>query len=245
MLTKNIVKYIQSLNLKKNRDKEGLFLAETPKVVEELLKAGSFECQSLFAVADWIDSRKSLLIDCGEVHVIDDHDLERLSKMKSPHQVLAVFKMENKEGIPDLHGKLSLVLDDIQDPGNVGTLIRIADWFGIENIICSPHCANRYAPKVVQATMGSLARVHIHYAKLVPFILEQKIPVYVATLSGSSVYQQDPPDEGLLVIGNESRGVQNEILELADFEVSIPRSGQAESLNASVAAGILLSWLKR
>lgn len=245
MVTKNMVKYIQSLTLKKNRDKQGMFLAETPKVVEELLEAGRFECHTIFALKEWMDATAMLIKNCREVNVIDESDLKRLSHLKTPHQVLAVFKMEAEEESPDLQGKLSLMLDDIQDPGNVGTLIRIADWFGIEHIICSPQCANRYSPKVVQATMGSLARVRILYTELLPFIHQHKLPVYAATLTGTSVYTLPAPEEGFLVIGNESRGVQEAIIELADYEISIPRVGGAESLNASVAAGILLSHLKK
>ncbi|MBL7745420.1 MAG: RNA methyltransferase, partial [Chitinophagaceae bacterium] len=141
-------------------------------------------------------------------------------------------------------GKISLVLDTLQDPGNLGTIIRIADWFGIEQIICSPDCADVYNPKVVQSTMGSIARVKVFYTDLAEWLPVQKdIRIYAAALEGKDITNMNPLKEGLIIIGNESKGIEEEILALANERITIPKKGKAESLNAGVAAGIILSHL--
>jgi TrmH family RNA methyltransferase len=169
-----------------------------------------------------------------------------MSLLKTPNKVVAVFKQRMPSLAPVLNNKISLMLDDIQDPGNMGTLIRIADWFGIENIICSENCVECYNPKVVQATMGSLASVNILYTDLIAFIQKnKKINIYAAALSGASVFEMGKIKQGIILIGNESKGIHSDLLKLAFEKITIPRFGHAESLNAAVAAGIILSHIKK
>jgi len=174
---------------------------------------------------------------------VQEAELERISHLKTPNQVLAVFKkFESKEPIPA--GRITLILDAIQDPGNLGTMIRIADWFGISQIICSHDCADVYNPKVVQATMGSLARVDVFYTDLPGWLKGQHgIKTYAALLDGKDVTRMNPLKEGLIIIGNESRGIQEGLMEFVNEKITIPKKGNAESLNAAVAAGIILSHL--
>ena len=248
MLTKKIVKDIQSLSHKKLRDEAGAFIAEGPKVVAELLASSNARCRMICAEKDWIRSNQHLLekVPADQVFEIDNHWLERISLLKTPNQVVAVFEKFSLSAKPVLQNKLSLMLDNIQDPGNLGTIIRNADWFGIETIICSMNCADSYNPKVVQSTMGSLARVSIFYEDLIPFIsANSSIPIYGAALSGDSIYELREINEGIFLFGNESKGVHEEILKLCKSRITIPRFGNAESLNAAVATGIILAQLKR
>ena len=172
--------------------------------------------------------------------------LKKISVQSNPNQVLAVCNyFKEKKSSFDFKKNFSLYLDDIRDPGNLGTIIRIADWFNIENIICSNNCVDCYNPKVVQATMGSLTRVNIFYLDLVSFIQKNKNKkIYAATLSGSSVLDHPKIKEGIILIGNESKGIHEDLLVLATNKITIPRFGHAESLNAAVATGIILSHLK-
>jgi len=246
MLSKRIVKYIQSLSHKKLRDEHGQFITETPKVVAEFLSAGKSRCQILCADKIWISENDSLLKNVlpGNIYEIDETLLQRISLLKTPNKVLAVFdKLPVSK--PVLSGKFSLMLDDIRDPGNMGTIIRNADWFGIENIICSENSADCYNPKVVQASMGSLARVNIMYTPLHAFICANKnVSVYAAALSGTSLSALKNIEEGIILIGNESRGIGEDLLNEARLHITIPRYGNAESLNAAVASGIILSHIK-
>ncbi|MDE3212421.1 MAG: RNA methyltransferase [Bacteroidota bacterium] len=247
MLSKKIVKYIQSLTHKKERREEPCFIAEGPRIIEEFLEAGIFPCEILCAEADWIAGKANLLkeVPSVDIHEIDDTDLKRISLLKTPNKVVGVFR-KRRAPIPDtLNGRLTLALDGIQDPGNMGTLIRIADWFGIENLICSENAVDCYNPKVVQSAMGSLGRVNVVYTALVPFLeIHARIPVCVATMNGTPL--QDVPrfTEGILVIGNESRGISTEVAQRSTHQITIPRIGMAESLNAAVAAGIILAHMK-
>jgi TrmH family RNA methyltransferase len=247
MLSKSIVKYIQSLSHKKLRDEHGQFIAETPKVVAEFLSAGNSKCQILCADKVWISENDNLLKNIlpGNIYETDETSLQKISFLKTPNKVLAVFDKQLPVSEPVLSGKFSLMLDDIRDPGNMGTIIRIADWFGIENIICSENSADCYNPKVVQASMGSLARVNVMYIPLHAFIGANKnLSVYAATLSGTSLSALKNIAEGIILIGNESRGIGEDLLNEATLHITIPRYGYAESLNAGVATGIILSHLK-
>ena len=246
MLTKKIAKYIQSLSHKKFRDEENAFIAEGPKVVEEFLMAKMNECLWLIADKDWPGRQNKLVesVPAERFLEVRPHQLESLSLLKTPNQVLAIFKKREANLVKELSGKISLMLDDLQDPGNMGTIIRIADWFGIQQIICSDKCVDCYNPKVVQATMGSLARVHIFYTDLPSFIQKnQNLPLYAAALEGKPLYGLGPVTEGFVVIGNESKGIHPELLDLSQHQINIPRIGGAESLNAAVATGIILSHL--
>ena len=243
MLSKSQVKYIQSLGHKKSRDEERMFIAEGPKIVEDFLWNGSVSIKQIYAVKDWLHSNNK---NTGSIELIEitEQELERLSLLKTPNQVLAVVEKFELPDKIDLKNKLSIVLDTIQDPGNLGTIIRIADWFGVKNIICSNDCADMYNGKVVQATMGSIARVNVFYKELLPWLKEHdSIKIYVTTLNGNAVSDFGKIEEGIIVIGNESKGISDTILEIADERISIPRIGDAESLNAAVATGIVLSHL--
>ncbi|MBL7737772.1 MAG: RNA methyltransferase [Chitinophagaceae bacterium] len=242
MLGKPKAKYIQSLGQKKHRDEEGLFIAEGPKIVAELVQYCPQYVRQVYAVKEWIKDQ-SITGDM-DVVAISPEELEKISQLKTPNQVLAVLQKFDTTGPITVKGKISLVLDTIQDPGNLGTIIRIADWFGIEQIICSPGCADVYNPKVVQSTMGSIARVKVFYTDLVEWLPEQKdIRIYAAALKGKDITNINPLKEGLIIIGNESKGIEEEILALANERITIPKKGKAESLNAGVAAGIILSHL--
>lgn len=242
MLSKTIIKYIQSLAHKKFRDEQGVFIAEGPKVVAELLLSTKFKCKIIYGVQSWMDDNATLLKNILEENKIKipESDLERISLLQTPNKVLAVF-FKKDEKLDKLNKKFSLMLDEIQDPGNLGTIIRTADWFGVKNIICSNQCADCYNPKVVQATMGSLARINIIYTELEKFIHTNKgIPVYATTLEGESL-STFKINEGIILIGNESKGVSHNLLKLVTEQVTIPKKGEAESLNAAVACGIILS----
>jgi RNA methyltransferase, TrmH family len=247
MLSKTIVKYIQSLSHKKLRDERQQFIAETPKVVAGFLSSGNFICKILCADNSWLLQNQSLLknISTASIYEVDETTLERVSLLQAPNKVLAVFDKRLPALMPVIAGKLTLMLDDIRDPGNLGTIIRNADWFGIENIACSETSADCYNPKVVQASMGSLATVNVLYTSLQSFIQANKnICVYASTLSGTPVSELNQIEEGIVLVGNESRGISTNLLEIASQHITIPRYGTAESLNAAVASGIILSHMK-
>ncbi len=242
MISKSQTKYIQSLGQKKHRDQEGVFVAEGPKLVKELLQSKNAELICLYALNDWIEENEKLLKGIN-VSAINENELEKISQLKTPNQVIAVikkFKMQK----PDVKRKISLVLDAIQDPGNLGTIIRIADWFGILQIVCSPDCADVYNPKVVQATMGSIARVKVFHTDLPAWLKQQnEVKVYATMFEGKDVTMMSPLKEGLIIIGNEAKGIRDELLQLVDEKITIPKKGGAESLNAAVATGIVLACL--
>nr|WP_315822025.1 RNA methyltransferase [Paraflavitalea speifideiaquila] len=183
-------------------------------------------------------------MQAGSVVEVSEKELERLSLLPSPNQVLGVFRKPRFPKITSYRDQLFLMLDTIQDPGNLGTIIRCADWFGISTIICSPDSADVFSPKVVQSTMGSISRVQVIYEDLTHFMAQHTgIPAYAATLHGTNLHQLPQILEGVLVIGNESKGIREELLQLCSHRITIPRKGQAESLNAAVATGIILSHI--
>lgn len=251
MLGKAKAKYIQSLGQKKHRDEEGLFIAEGPKIVTDLLQSAPGYIKDVYAVKEWLKENK----DHPQRKIfteIDDDELEKLSQLKTPNQVVAVVKKFAFEKDIAVKGKISLVLDTIQDPGNLGTIIRIADWFGVSQVICSNDCADVYNPKVVQATMGSIGRVKVFYTDLKEWLKQQDVRIYAAMLEGKDVSKMNVLSEGLIIIGNESKGISEEILVLVNEKITIPKKaglndsvgqGKAESLNAAVAVGIILSRL--
>jgi len=241
MVSRSQLKYIQSLGQKKYRDEEGVFVAEGPKLVKELIES-DVELTQVYALNEWIEDNKDLLRSVN-VTAINETELERTSQLKTPNKVIAIVKKfeVNEPGIKE---RISLVLDTIRDPGNLGTIIRIADWFGVSQIICSTDCADMYNSKVVQATMGSIARVNVFYTDL-PVWLKQRsgVRIYAAMLEGKDVTKMSTIKEGLIIIGNESMGINKEVLQYSNEKISIPRKGSAESLNAAVATGIILSHL--
>ena len=236
MLSKNELKYIQSLCQKKQRQAEGLFIAEGTKLADELLKS-HYRIRKIYATADW----EPPVTPKEPVVTITEAELERVSSLQTPNKVLIIAEQPLKTATPVLTKGVTLLLDGIQDPGNLGTLIRIADWFGIKQVIAGEHTAELYNPKVIQSTMGSFIRVDVMYLPLEEVLQSCKLPVYGALLKGENVNRIQPVTDGLLIIGNESKGIRNELLPYITHPVTIPRIGGAESLNAGVAGGIILS----
>ena len=240
MITKNQVKYIQSLGQKKWRDSEQVFIAEGPKLVNELLIAANCKIIQLYALKEWIDQIKPGV----EVTEVTTDELQKISQLSTPNQVVAIAKKIEWENEAIIKGNISLALDEIQDPGNMGTIIRLADWFGVKNIFCSMNCADAYNPKVVQASMGSITRIRIEYNDLPMWLnTNSDVSIYATGLNGRDVTKMEKLNEGIIIIGNESKGISDEVLELAKVKITIPRKGKAESLNAAVATGIILSHL--
>jgi RNA methyltransferase, TrmH family len=244
MFNKTHTKYIQSLHHKKFRDENDVFIAEAPKVVLDLLQGRQFTCQQLFAVNEWLTVNEKTVQQYtnAAVFAVKDFELEKISLLTTPNQVLAVFKKKAPVTTINTKGNITLVLDGIQDPGNFGTIIRTADWFGVANIICSLACADMYNPKVVQSTMGSLARVNIVYTGLPQWLKKNKnIKKYAAALHGKNSNILMGIKEAIIIIGNEGKGITGTVLDLADEKITIPKKGAAESLNAAVATGIILA----
>ena len=240
-----MLKYIQSLHLKKFRAAENSFIAEGDKIIKEFLMAKKFELKILCAEPSWLDHNKSLLKELSPeiIFEVNEQSLEQISNLKTPNSVLGVFE-KRLFNSPELKNKISLMLADLQDPGNMGTIIRIADWFGIEQIICSVNSVDCFNPKVIQASMGSINRVNISYMDINFFLQKNdKIPVYAAVLDGTSIYELPKLKEGIIIIGNESKGIDPDLLGVNIHRISIPRIGNAESLNAAVAAGIIVSQI--
>jgi RNA methyltransferase, TrmH family len=240
MLSKNEVKDIQSLSQKKFRDQLKLFIAEGPKTVSELVELIPDQIEKVYAVKEWMITIKPKT-ELKEIMEVSGAELDKLSQLQTPNQVIAVVRQSTPKR-PD--GSLfTLYLDTIQDPGNFGTIVRIADWFGIKNIVCSIGCVDLYNPKVVQSTMASIARVNVFYDEHGEWLKGQTVPVWAATLDGTVVYDHSKNKQGILIIGNESKGIRPEILQYANEKITIPKKGSAESLNAAVATGIILSHL--
>jgi TrmH family RNA methyltransferase len=242
LVTKSQVKYIQSLGHKKFRDGEAVFVAEGPKIVEELLRVAGIRCRQVYALKEWISAAD--LPEDVPVQAVSEADLERLSGLSTPNRVLALFEKPSFP-LPDFHEGMTVVLDGIQDPGNLGTIIRTADWFGISRVLCTGDSADVFNAKAIQSTMGSIGRVQVIYDDDLAKLMRQypDLPVYAAVLRGRDLFGMQRTRKGWLVIGNESRGIRPGLLELATDRITIPGSGRAESLNAAVAAGIILSHL--
>ncbi|HIG31972.1 MAG TPA: RNA methyltransferase [Flavobacteriales bacterium] len=236
MITKNQIKYIKGLSLKKNRIKEQCFVVEGEKCLAELLNS-SFEIVELFALKDWIDENKVIF---DKIQAVSFKGLERISNLKSPNKVLAVVKLKKQE-ILQQESVVTLVLDDINDPGNLGTIIRMCDWFGVKQIICSENSVDIYNPKVVQSTMGSLFRIHIIYANLSTYLAKVTTPIYGAYMDGKNVKDIKINQKVHLVMGNEANGISEKIEKYISKKVVIKNiGGNTESLNVAVATSILL-----
>lgn len=241
MLSKNQIKLITSLTQKKYRKQHQLFIAEGKKVIEELLQS-NFELESLFITNENVFTSVSR----NKINAITESELKKITALSTANDCLAVFKMpiaiKNKiEG-------LVLALDDIRDPGNLGTIIRLCDWFGIETLLCSEETVDVYNPKVVQATMGSISRVNVVYTNLEKVLKETSLPVFGTFMDGENIYQKELPKEGIIVMGNEANGISPEIENLVTQKIAIPRFGkfqQTESLNVATATAIILSEFKR
>ena len=240
MLSKSQIKLIKSLSQKKFRNSHGLFVVEGIKGIKEFLNS-DFQLISLYSTVERFEVGKD------QLSLIDERDLKKISSLKTPQQALAVFKIPaSKE--PNLNG-LIIALDGVRDPGNLGTIIRLCDWFGVETLICSNDTVDCYNPKVVQASMGSLTRIEIHYLDLKDFLSEQShLPVLGTMLEGENVYEANLPDSGIVVLGNEANGISEEIGNLLSQKLNIPQFGkvqETESLNVATATAIVLSEFKR
>ncbi|MBS1640821.1 MAG: RNA methyltransferase [Bacteroidetes bacterium] len=238
MLSKNEVKYIQSLCHKKQRNETGLFIAEGPKLAEEIL-VSNYIVEKIYALPEWI--KKNNNINAAE---ITEKELNQISQLQTPNEILLIVKQSSVDFEPILKNNFTVVLDDIQDPGNLGTIIRLCDWFGVQQIICSNNTVELYNSKVIQSTMGSFVNVKICYKNLIDFFNSNKnIVVLGAVLNGINVHEVAKPKEAILLIGNEGKGISNDLLPFINKKITIPKKGKAESLNAAMATGILLSHL--
>ena len=247
MISKNKIKYIRSLELKKNRNKEGKFVAEGFKVVDDLLALQPADL--IVATQEWLHGKH--LADQTEVIEVTEEELKKVSFLQHPQQVLAVFGQATSGDYSINTNELSLALDGVQDPGNLGTIIRIADWFGITHIYCSQDTADVYNPKVVQATMGSIARVKVEYGNLLALVesLPADVPVYGTLLDGDNIYQQQLKNRGLIVMGNEGKGISPALAKKVNRRLLIPNFPEgratADSLNVAIATAITCSEFRR
>jgi len=242
MINNSELKYIQSFAHKKHWAEETVFIVEGPKMLEELL-ASNWVIRKIMALPDWIQSQGYLP---AEVVEVDDLMLERLSLQQTPNKVIALVEKKKESALIEFNNTSTLLLDGIQDPGNLGTIIRTADWFGIKQIVVSVDTAGMYNPKVIQSTMGSCFRVNIYSMELDQLLASNQkstnpLPVYGAILSGRSIHSIQLEMANFILIGNESKGIRENLMPFISDPISIPRIGEAESLNAAVAAGIILS----
>ena len=247
MISKATVKYIQSLQHKKFRDELNVFFAEGHKVVLEFLEHNLFECEAIYCTQKGAEGLGNTFAQSykDKISIIQDFELEKISALAAPNQLLAVFQKKATLSRINIANSLTLMLDDIQDPGNLGTIIRIADWFNVKTIFCSITTVDCYNPKVVQSTMASLGRVEVVYDDLKAVLQNSnQIKKYAAVLGGKNVNELGKIKEGILIIGNESKGISKEILAFVDEKITIEKWGDAESLNAAVATGIILHCLK-
>jgi TrmH family RNA methyltransferase len=240
MVSKNQIKLISSLHQKKYRIAHQLFIAEGVKGINELLQS-NFELEHLYVT---IDEFKS--VSTTQKTVISDADLKKISALTTPNTCLAVFKIPKEK--PVLNKGLIVALDTIRDPGNMGTILRLCDWFGINQVVCSKETVDLYNPKVVQATMGSIARVNVNYLNLKDFLETTSLPIYGTFMDGEDLYNSKITNEGIIILGNEANGISKQIEELVTKRITIPRFGnlqQTESLNVATATAIVLSEFKR
>ncbi len=234
-ISKNKIKWIRSLQQKKNREDLGLFIVEGEKMVNEALNSFGnyieFLCITKFSTI--IPKNPTF-----EVAIASDEELKSISSLKNPNKSLIVLKIPKTKTVDT---QFRIALDGIQDPGNMGTILRLADWFNVKEIICSNDTVDIYNPKVVQASMGAIFRINVIYCDLVDYLTETKEPIFGALLEGENIYKKTVKPNGILVLGNEGNGISKEVISLIKNPITIPRFGKAESLNVSVATGILLS----
>jgi len=240
MVSKNQIKTITGLQQKKFRKQDKLFFAEGIKVVQELLNS-NFELYHLYTTDAFFKG-----IAADKVTLITPEELKKISALTTPQACLALFAIPDEKPLPDTG--LIVALDDVRDPGNLGTIIRLCDWFGISHLVCSLQCVDSYNPKVVQATMGSLARVNVVYTNLKEYLAATQLPVYGTFMDGANIYKEALPQEGIIIMGNEANGISSEAEALVTHRIAIPRFGnlqQTESLNVATAAAIILSEFRR
>jgi TrmH family RNA methyltransferase len=251
MISIQTIKRIKSLQQKKFREEEKCFVAETPKIVEEILNSNAYSVEIVYGLKAWIDTNWKRFAR-HTLEEVSSKELERISGLQTPNQVLAVLKKPDIS--PDLETIFSdtcLMLDDIRDPGNLGTILRIADWFGIKHVLCSDESVEYTNPKCIQASMGSFLRVSVHYGSLARFLSDKKTdtPIYGSFMEGENIYQTELNPKACIVIGNEAHGISKSLEPLITKKIHIPsfsnESNHAESLNASIATAIFCSELKR
>jgi len=240
MVSKNQIKLISSLQQKKFRFANQLFIAEGVKVIQELLKS-NFTLDHLYCTEPLFEE-----VGNSNKTIISESDLKKISALSTPNNCLAVFKMPSVK--PIIEQGLIIALDDIRDPGNLGTILRLCDWFGISQVICSEQTVDIYNPKVVQATMGSIARVNVSYLDLNLFLQKTTLPIFGTFMNGSTIYKEILPNEAVIVMGNEANGISESIEKIIKNRLTIPRFGdlqQTESLNVATATAIILSEFSR
>jgi RNA methyltransferase, TrmH family len=239
-LSKASIKYVNALKQKKIRQRLGKFTAEGDKIINEILENSNAKLERIFALTEWVEQNPKLAKQYP-IEIITEDELKKISSLQTPNQVLAILDMVNPTtDAQEINQSLSLVLDGIQDPGNLGTIIRIADWFGIPYVFCSRGCVDVYNTKVIQASMGSFLRTKVIYTDIEElFLAHPDLPKYGTILGGKSIFQTKLQQKGFIVIGNEGKGITKEVKKLLTHHLEIPSYGQAESLNASVATGIV------
>jgi len=240
MLSKQQIKLIIELRRKKNRVQHKLFVVEGIKVIEEFLQS-NFKPYKIYCTTDYLNP-----FSINNLEIITEKELKKISEFSNPNQIFGIFETPNKEKIKN--NGFTLVLDEVNDPGNLGTIIRLCDWFGVNQLVCSTNTVDCYNSKVVQASMGSLSRVSIVYTDLIPFLKNEKRTVYGASLEGNNIYQTKLDKNVLLILGNEANGISNEVKKLITNQITIPQFGEVkktESLNVATATAILLSEFKR
>jgi len=245
MLSKSQISFIKSLHQKKYRKEQGIFIIEGIKSIVEFIPS-AYQIQSIYFLAEY-QSLLPKLPPNIKLFEVTTAELEKISTLQSPQGILALVNIPKQAAFDKrlLANEFSLVLDNIQDPGNLGTIIRTADWFGFKNVICSLNTVEVYNPKAVQATMGSLCRVNVVYQDLEELLKGISIPVFGAMLNGNSLYETHWGSEGIVILGNEGQGVSPEIIKLINHPVTIPRVGEAESLNVAVSAAIFCADIRR
>lgn len=243
MLSKTQSKYIRSLALLKFRKEHKCFIVEGEKIALEWLNSGK-PARMIVGLEEWLKQHEAILAKHPEATIVatDEAELKQVSTLQTPNKILLVVPMP---GVPDLAGiqDWCIALDGLRDPGNMGTILRIADWFGIGDVVCSQDCVDAFSPKVIQSAMGAQLRVNIHTATLEDFIQQSKLPAIAATLEGEDIYCFEKPGKGIIIIGNESAGIRQELIALCAHSITIPKMGGAESLNAGVSAGIICALL--
>ena len=240
MVSKNQIKLITSLQQKKYRNIEKLFIAEGTKVIQELLQS-NFELEHLYTTKEDFNE-----ITSANRTIVSESDLKKISALSSINTCLGVFRVPESKTTQE--EGLLVALDDIRDPGNMGTILRLCDWFGVKEVVCSKTTVDIYNPKVIQATMGSISRVNVNYVDLNSFLENTSLPVFGTFMDGKNIYNQKLPKEGIIVMGNEANGISSTIEKIVSERLSIPRFGslqQTESLNVATATAIVLSEFKR
>lgn len=240
MLSKRLIKYFKSLQLKKYRHQEGKFIVEGAKGVVEVLQSG-FKVEYLLVTADFKTSLSAALIErAREVIEVKETDLQSVGTFLSNNAAIAIVEMLPSKPLAMPVNEHVLALDDVRDPGNLGTIIRIADWYGIKQIVCSLESADFYNPKVINSSMGSFTRVEVEYADLEKVLAETQLPIYGALLEGENIYKSDLSKSGVILMGNESQGINKSLEPYITNSIHIPRRGGAESLNVAIATAVIL-----